>query len=267
MKVVLFCGGLGLRLRDYSENIPKPMVPIGNRPIIWHLMKYYAHYGHRDFILCLGYKGDAFKEYFLNYKEWVSNDFVLTNGGKSIRLLNTDTDDWSISFVHTGFDTNIGQRLMAVREHLDGEEMFMANYADNLTDMPLDRMVAYARERDKVACFMSTRPTHTFHCVDLHEDGHVRQLTPVTESDIWINGGFFVFKRTLFDYMQEGEELVLNPFERLVEAGELMSYRYDGFWACMDTFKERQLLNDMCRHERAPWQVWEKAGASPNGQT
>ena len=141
MKVVLFCGGRGLRLREHSEAIPKPMVPIGYRPILWHVMRYYAHYGHRDFILCLGYRGDAIKDYFLHYSEAVSNDFVLSDGGRQIELLTSDIADWRITFADTGLDTTIGERLRRVRHLLAGEEIFLANYGDTLTDAPLDRLV------------------------------------------------------------------------------------------------------------------------------
>ena len=153
MKVVLFCGGLGMRLRDYSEIIPKPMVNIGYRPILWHVMKYYAHYGHKEFILCLGYKADVIKDYFLNYNEYLSNDFVLTKGGKDLDLLHSDIDDWKITFVDTGLTTSIGQRLRAVQKHVGGEEMFLANYADGLSDCPLPILIDTLRERGKTAIF------------------------------------------------------------------------------------------------------------------
>ena len=136
MKVVIFCGGLGTRLREYSETIPKPLVNIGERPIIWHLMKYYAHFGHKDFILCLGYRGDLIKNFFLNYNECDSNDFVLSESGRKIELFNEDTSDWRITFVDTGLKSNIGQRLKAVEKHLEGEEVFLANYTDGLSDYP-----------------------------------------------------------------------------------------------------------------------------------
>ena len=143
MKVVLFCGGLGMRLREYSETIPKPMVNIGYRPILWHVMKYYAHYGHKDFILCLGYRADAIKNYFLNYNECASNDFVLSGGGKKLQLFNSDIHDWRITFADTGINSNIGQRLKAVEKYLEGEEEFLANYSDGLTDMPLPQQLEH----------------------------------------------------------------------------------------------------------------------------
>src|SRR5262249_46660265 len=143
MKVVLFCGGLGMRLREHSESIPKPMVPIGYRPILWHVMKYYAHYGHKDFILCLGYKADAIKHYFVNYDEAVSNDFVLSNGGRKLHLLNSDIHDWKITFVDTGLQSNIGQRLKQVERYIGEVEVFLANYSDGLTDLPLPKMIEH----------------------------------------------------------------------------------------------------------------------------
>src|SRR3954465_5322151 len=151
MKVVLFCGGLGMRLREYSENVPKPMVPLGYRPLVGQVMKYYARFGHTDFILCLGYRGDLIKQYFLNYEECTSNDFVLSQGGRRRELLNSDILDWRITFVETGLNSNIGERLKAVEHHLAGEELFLANYSDTLTDMPLPEQIADLSRRDKVA--------------------------------------------------------------------------------------------------------------------
>ena len=258
MKVVLFCGGLGLRLREYSENIPKPMVPIGYRPIIWHLMKYYARYGHKDFILCLGYKADVIKDYFLNYNECVSNDFVLgsDHGSREVKLLSKDIENWSITFVDTGYDANIGQRLAAVRKHLQGEKVFLANYSDNLSDVALPKMLEHFQQHDKVASFLSVKPSHSFHVVRMDRRGHVRALELVKSSDIWINGGFFTFKQEIFDYLGPGEELVLEPFQKLVKAGQLTTYKHEGFWACMDTFKEKQALEDLWSRGSAPWEVW-----------
>lgn len=258
MKVVLFCGGLGLRLREYSETLPKPMVPIGYRPIVWHLMKYYAHYGHKDFVLCLGHRGDVIKDYFLRYDECVSNDFVLTRGARERTLLSTDIADWSITFVDTGLHANIGQRLLAVREHLEGEEMFLANYSDNLTDAPLNDLIARHERSDRVASFLSVQPSQSFHVVQTGEGGEVSALVPVARAGLAINGGFFSFTRELWDYIEEGEELVHEPFQRLIARRKLMTAHHEGFWACMDTFKERQLLDDLHARGKAPWEVWRR---------
>ena len=256
MKVVLFCGGLGTRMRDYSESIPKPMVTIGYRPILWNLMKYYAHYGHKEFILCLGYKGDLIKEYFLNYNECLSNDFVLTNGGKDVLLYNSDISDWTISFVDTGLQSNIGQRLKAVERYLKDEDVFLANYADGLTDLPLPVYLEQFHQTNKIASFLCVQPSQSFHIVSVGEGNIVTNISPVKQSDLWINGGFFAFKKEIFDYIQDGEELVNEPFQRLIKKKELIAYRYSGFFGAMDTFKEKQQFDDMYNRGERPWAVW-----------
>jgi glucose-1-phosphate cytidylyltransferase len=258
MKVVLFCGGLGTRLKEYSETIPKPMVEIGYRPIMWHLMKYYASYGHTEFILCLGYRGDIIKNYFLNYNECLSNDFVLSEGGRTVQLLNQDISDWKITFVDTGATANIGQRLLAVRRHLGNDELFMANYADGLSDLYLPGYVEHFQKHGKVASFLSVQPSQTFHVVSAAANGLVNSIAPVQEMDLWINGGYFIFRREIFDYMRPGEELVNEPFQRLIAQQQLVTYRNPGFWACMDTFKEKKLFDDMVARGDTPWAVWEQ---------
>ena len=256
MKVVLFCGGLGMRLREYSDSIPKPMVEIGYRPLLWHVMKYYANFGHKDFILWLGNRADVIKRYFLEYNECISNNFVLSNGGKDLKLLNSDTQDWQITFVDTGLHSNIGQRLSAVKKYLDGEEMFLANYSDGLSDLPLPEIISHSKKHDKVACFLAVKPTQSFHVVSLVDDPLVTDIKHLTKSGIWINGGFFVFKKDIFDYMENGEELVSEPFHRLIKEKQLIGYKYNGFWVAMDTFKDKQMLDEMYSRGDAPWEIW-----------
>ncbi len=256
MKIVLFCGGLGMRLREFSETIPKSMVHIGHRPILWQVMRYYAHFGHKEFILCLGYKGELIKEYFLNYKETVSNDFVLSEGGRRVELLNSDIHDWKITFVNTGLGANIGQRLKAVESHLEGEDVFLANYTDLLSDLPLPTLMDFFYTQNRIGCFVSVPPTQSFHLVSSVDDGLVESISHVGQAGVRINGGFFVFKKPIFDYIKNGEELVHEPFQRLINEKQLVAYKYDGFWACMDTFKERQLLEDMYTRGQTPWEVW-----------
>lgn len=260
MKVVLFCGGQGMRLRmrEYSDSIPKPMVEIGYRPLLWHVMKYYASYGYKDFILCLGYRGDIVKKYFLDYNETTSNDFVLTEGGKSIRLLGSDIDDWRITFLDTGLRSNIGQRLKAVEMYLDGDEVFMANYSDGLSDVPLDKVLDHFCRSNKIASFISVQPTQSFHVVSFKEDMTVNNIQNLTKSGIWINGGYFVFKKDIFRYLRDNEELIEEPFQRLIAEGQLTTYKYDGFWVAMDTFKDKQLLDEMHSKGNAPWEIWKK---------
>jgi glucose-1-phosphate cytidylyltransferase len=258
MKVVLFCGGLGTRLKEHSETIPKPMVEIGYRPIMWHLMRYYAHYGHKDFILCLGYRGDVIKNYFLHYNEALSNDFVLSHGGREIRTFKNDIEDWTITFVDTGLKSNIGQRLKAVQKYLDGDALFMANYADGLSDLCLPDYLDFVTRQDKVANFLCVQPSQSFHIVEMGRESLVSSIHSVDRADLWINGGFFVFKKEIFDYMREGEELVQEPFHRLIDEEQLIGYRHRGFWACMDTLKEKMLFDEMYARGERPWAVWEK---------
>jgi glucose-1-phosphate cytidylyltransferase len=259
MKVVLFCGGAGMRLRGYADDVPKPMVQIGTRPILWHLMKYYAHFGHKDFILCLGYKGNCIKDYFLNYDESVSNDFVWSKGGKNVHFLNRDIDDWTITFVETGASANIGQRLKAVEPYLEGEEIFFANYGDGLSDAPLPSMLERFRESGAVASLLLVQPPSSFDIVYAENEGIVREIRPITHSDIWLNGGFFVMRNEIFSHIQPGEELVREPFQRLIDKKALLAQRYSGFWQCMDTFKDKQHLEEI-NQGPAPWKVWSQSG-------
>jgi glucose-1-phosphate cytidylyltransferase len=259
VKVVLFCGGLGLRIRDYSDSVPKPLVAIGSRPILWHVMKYYAHYGHKDFILCLGYKGDAIKQFFLSYNECMSNDFTLSQGGKKLELFNSDIQDWNITFVDTGIDSNIGQRLKAVEKYLDGEEMFLANYTDGLTDLHLPSLIENFQSRGSVATFLSAPLNLSYHIVDTGEQGLVSEIREMTKSNLRINSGYFAFRRQIFDYIFPGEELVKEPFQRLISEKKLMAHEHQGFFLAMDTFKDRQQMEDLLSTGAAPWELWKKS--------
>jgi glucose-1-phosphate cytidylyltransferase len=263
MKVVLFCGGQGLRMREFSATIPKPMVNIGSRPILWHIMKYYAHYGHKDFILCLGHGSDFIKNYFLNYNECISNDFVLSKGGKKVQLFNSDINDWNITFADSGVASNLGERLKAVEKYLDGEDVFLANYSDGLTDLSLNDQIAHFKRERKVASFLCVRPNLSFHFITLNPDGVVESIKDVRRSDIWINGGYFVFRKEIFQYMEDGEELLYEPFQRLLARQQLLAYKYDGFWAPMDTFKDKQTLEDIYAGGHAPWAVWTESARVP----
>jgi glucose-1-phosphate cytidylyltransferase len=256
VKVVLFCGGLGLRLQEASSRVPKPLIPVGEQPILLHLMKYYAHFGHTEFILCLGHKAQTFKEYFLHYNEALSNDFVLSEGGRKVELLNQDMDNWRITFVDTGRNTNVGGRMRAVRPYLQDDEHFLANYGDQLTDAPLQEMIDRLKASGKVASLLSVKPTYTTHILSVRDEGVVTGVDSMNNGAVWINGGFFVFRHDVFDYIREGEELVEEPFARLIQAQELLAYRYEGFWAAMDTLKEKQTLDTLAQTARPPWAVW-----------
>jgi glucose-1-phosphate cytidylyltransferase len=218
-------------------------------------MKYYAHFGHTDFILCLGYKGNCIKDYFLNYDESVSNNFVWSQGGKNVELLNRDIDDWTITFVETGANANIGQRLKAVEPYVRDQEMFLANYGDGLSDVPLPGMLDTFRESDAIASMLLVQPTSSFDIVYAGSEGMVREIRPMSGTDIFINGGFFALRNEIFRYIQPGEELVREPFQRLIQKRALLAYKYNGFWQCMDTFKDKQQLEEL-NQGPAPWKVW-----------
>src|SRR4051795_13406838 len=207
MKVVLFCGGLGMRMREFSEAVPKPMVPIGYRPILWHVMKYYAHFGHKDFILCLGYKANVIKDYFLEYQESVSNNFVFSQGGKKLDFMQRDIDDWTITFVDTGLRSTIADRLRLVEPHLRGEEVFLANYSDSLTDFELPTLIeAFRAQRDSIGTFLAVHPTFSsLDTVHATADGLVQGIRPMKDAQLWVNGGYFVLRREIFSYIKPGE--------------------------------------------------------------
>ena len=254
MKVVLFCGGLGTRIRDYGENIPKPMIPVGDQPILWHVMQYYSQYGHRDFVLCLGYKANIIKEFFLNWRQQTYTDCVISESGRKVEYLGDGQPDWRVTLVDTGIWRNIGQRLCAVRDHVKDEEMFLANYSDGLTNAPLPKMIELLERTGKTGCFLAVRPALTFHLVEFGNGGEVQRMRASADADIWINAGYFVFRNRVFDYIREGEELVVEPFERMIAAGELIAYRHDGFFRPMDTLRDKQILEDMVQRGDMPWQ-------------
>jgi glucose-1-phosphate cytidylyltransferase len=253
MKVVLFCGGLGTRLREHSETIPKPLVDVGGRPIIWHLMNYYAGYGHKDFILCLGYRADMIRRYFLDYNPYLSADFVMEDGGRKLSASTSDISEWRITFVDTGLHSNLGGRLLRVREYLEGEDAFLANYSDQLSDLPFDQYLDRALKHGVTASFVSVKPQQSFHNVEADEEGFVERLRSAQEAEYRINGGYFVLRREIFDAIEPGEELVEEPFARLAEQRQLWTYRYDGFWRAIDTFKDKIIFDRMDGGENRPW--------------
>ena len=255
MKTVLFCGGLGTRIRDYSENIPKPMIPIGGKPILWHLMNYYSQYGHKDFVLCLGYKANVIKEFFLNYQPHIYADCVVSDFGSSVQTLGDPQHDWRITMIDTGTWRSIGERLFAVRAHVQNEEMFLANYSDGLSDVHLPAMIETFEQSGKVACFVAARPNFSLHLIDMDRDGRVNAIRPTHNADLWINGGFFIFRSQIFEYMRDGEDLVEQPFHRLIEDDQLLAFRHEGFWRPMDTLKDREVLEDLVDQGRMPWRI------------
>jgi glucose-1-phosphate cytidylyltransferase len=258
MKVVLFCGGLGTRLREHSDTIPKPLVSIGSRPIIWHLMRYYAHYGHKDFVLCLGYRGDLVRDYFLTYQETMSNDFTMSEGGRQIELHSTDISDWRITFVDTGLHANIGERLLKIRKYVQDEPAFLANYADGLSDVPIDQMIADFEAKQVVATFVGVNGWNTFHTVNATPSGIATSIGALSSKELLINGGYFVLRQDVFDYIELGDELVEQPFQRLIAKQLLGVYRHSGFWRAMDTFKDKITFDRLEARGDCPWMVWKR---------
>ena len=263
MKVVIFCGGKGMRMRDFDQRTPKPLAPIGQRPVIWHVMKYYAYYGHTDFVLCLGYGSQEIKNYFINYQEWDSNDFTLTRHSRSVTLHQSDLDEWNISFVDTGHDSLLGERLRRVRHLLD-DETFLCNYADSLTDCSIDDIVKQHEHLNATATILAARPTRSLHVLEIDDDSRIETIGPMNDSDIWVNGGYMVLEPEIFDVIEEGDELVDEPFHRLAAKGKLAAYRYSGNWMACDTFKDRQEMEDLWVAGKAPWAKWRQTDRGIN---
>jgi len=270
VKVVIFCGGLGLRMRSGPESAPKPMMPIGHRPVLWHVMRYYAHFGHTEFILCLGHGADAVKDYFLTYRETHSNDFVLSKGGEQIELLSSDISEWRITFVDTGIATPIGERLRRVRRYLDDDEIFLANYGDVLTDAPMNSIIDRLLATDAVGSLLAVPPQDSFHVVDVDSESHITGFVPVADMSMRINGGYFVFRQGIFDYLNEGEDLVMDACARAAADGRMLAIPYDGFWAAMDTLKERSWLEGLYHSGQSPWAAWRNylsSGSATDAET
>jgi glucose-1-phosphate cytidylyltransferase len=266
VKVVLFCGGLGMRMREGAASAPKPMNMIGDRPLLWHVMRYYAHFGHTDFILCLGYGAAAVKDYFIRYDETLSNDFTLVAGGRDIQMHSTDITDWNISFIDTGLRSTIGERLMRVRSLVENDEMFLANYADTLTDAPLHDLVdRFDCAQNAVASMLAVPPVSTHHVVEIDDEGQVSGVREVRKLMQWENGGYFVLRPDIFDVLREGEDMVPHAFARLVPQRRLLAQRYNGFWRAADTFNDRAELEDMFHRGQCPWMLWDpqRKGTAP----
>lgn len=265
MKVVLFCGGLGMRMRSGEGSAPKPMMTIGHRPVLWHVMRYYAHFGHTEFILCLGYGSQAVKDYFLNYNETASNDFVLTKGCSEVELLSADVSEWRITFVDTGLETAIGERLRRVRHFLEDDDVFLANYGDVLTDAPQNDIINQVLESGAAGSLLAVSPQDSFHVVEIGADQKISRFTAAADMRLRINGGYFVLRQSIFDYLNEGEDLVMDACVRAADAGKMLAVPYDGYWACMDTLKERAALEEQYLTGDSPWTVWRRPWGS-NGR-
>ncbi|HEV8384794.1 MAG TPA: sugar phosphate nucleotidyltransferase [Candidatus Acidoferrales bacterium] len=256
-KVVILCGGLGTRMKEETEYRPKALVDIGGRPILWHLMRTYYKYGYRKFVLCLGYKGWMIKDYFLNY-QCRQHDFTLRlrSGASMVWDHSDEPEDWEITFVDTGANTQTGGRLFRIRHHIK-EDYFLANYVDGLSDINLDELVAYHKDKKKTATLSGFHARSRYGVVRVNGDGIVNYWQEKPLMNDLTPGGFFVFNRNIFDALDEDCILEMGPLDKLAKTGELALYRHDGFWYCMDTFKEAQALNEMWACGKAPWRTWE----------
>lgn len=256
MKVIILCGGFGTRLREETEYRPKPMVEIGGRPILWHIMKIYAHYGYRDFVLCLGYKGHMIKEYFLNY-EAMNNDFTISLGRESRLEFNGHhaEDGFRVTLADTGQDTMTGGRIKRVQKYV-GKETFMATYGDGVADVDVSALVRFHKSHGRIATVTAVRPVSRFGVLDL-DHSRVATFAEKPPVDTWVNAGFFVFEPAIFDYL-EGDECVLErePLERLAADGQLMGYQHPGLFFAMDTYRDYLRLNELWDTGQAPWRVW-----------
>jgi len=258
MKVVILCGGLGTRLREETEFRPKPLVDVGGRPILWHIMKLYAHYGFREFVLCLGYRGNMIKEYFLNY-EAMNNDFTICLGKKSqIRYNdNHEEQDYFVTLAETGAESMTGGRVKRVQKYIGSESPFMVTYGDGVSDVDISKLLEFHRSHGKIATVTTFRPVSRFGILDINESNQVKNFIEKPKSDAWASAGFFVFENGIFDYL-DGDQCVLErePLERLAEKGQLMAYHHEGFFFAMDTYREYQVLNELWKSGDAPWKKW-----------
>ena len=258
MKVVILCGGQGTRIRELTELIPKPMVEVGGHPILWQIMKIYSHYSYKDFILCLGYKGDVIRNYFLQY-DLLHSDFTVELGGKRItpHTCSHDEQDWRICLAETGADTMTGGRLKNIEQYVD-EDVFMLTYGDGVADIDIDALLSFHKTHGRIATVTAVRPVARFGELELDGDlARSFQEKPQTNEG-WINGGFFVFNRRIFDYL-DGDDCILErePLGRLASEGELAVYRHHGYWRCMDTQRDAEFLNAEWANGNPPWAVWQ----------
>ena len=257
MKVVILCGGMGTRLREETEFRPKPMVDVGGRPILWHIMKIYAHYGFNEFVLCLGYRGNVIKEYFLNYAA-MSNDFTLRLGDRQVLEFdgNHAEQDFRVTLAETGLNTMTGGRVARVAKYLDADT-FLVTYGDGLADIDLPALVDFHRGHGKLATVTTVRPTSRFGVVEMDPQDRVTLFAEKPQSGDWISAGFFVFQRGFLEYLS-GDDCIMEraPMERLVADGQLMALRHEGFFQAMDTYREYELLNRLWNGGQAAWKVW-----------
>lgn len=256
MKTVILCGGRGTRLGAHGANLPKALIEIGEKPVIWHLLKIYSHYGFDDFVLCLGYLGSEIKRFFVE-QNWLGSDFTLENNSNFPVLKNSpELENWRVTFAETGLDTNTGGRLKRIQKYLDGEETFFVTYGDGLANVNLEKLGEFHRSHGRVATLTAVHPRTNFGIIKLDGDGFVTEFQEKPVMQEWINGGFFVFDRRIFDYLDDDSILEREPLERLAKEKELVAFPHDGFWKCVDTFKDNLEFNQLWSENKADWKVW-----------
>ena len=257
MKAILLAGGLGTRLREETEYRPKPMVDVGGRPILWHIMKGYAQHGVTDFVICAGYRGDVIKDYFLNF-EGRTQDFTIKLGNPSEVTFHggiAEENGWQITVADTGAETMTGGRVKRVEQHIAGERC-MVTYGDGLADVDIAALLAFHESHGRLATVTTVRPLSRFGVMDMDDQGQVEQFREKPLTDDYVNAGFFIFEPEVFNYLDEECVLEQAPLEALAAEGQLMAYRHEGFWQPMDTFREFTMLNEMWDSGDAPWKVW-----------
>lgn len=256
MKTVILCGGRGTRLGEHGVSVPKALFPIGGKPIIWHLLKIYSSYDIKDFVLCLGYLGDEIKRYFVE-QSWLSEDFTLEGAERIIQSTNhQEQHDWRITFAETGLDTNTGGRLKKVEKYLADEEDFCVTYGDGLSNVDIKSLIEYHKAHGKIATLTAVNPNSSFGLLKLDGDNTITEFVEKPRLQDWINGGFFVFNRRIFDYLDENCILEREPFERLAREKQLVAYKHTDFWKCMDTYKDNIEFNQLWESGKPDWKIW-----------
>lgn len=258
MKVVIFAGGLGTRISEETEVRPKPMVEIGGKPILWHIMKIYSHYGFNDFIICLGYKGYIIKEYFMNY--FLHNsDIQIDLANNNMKILGTRSESFNVTLVETGLNTKTAGRLQQIKRYVENED-FMLTYGDGVSDIDINALIKFHKEKNKIATLTAVQPDARFGGMDIETNNSVNSFREKAKSDLqWVNGGFFVLKPEIFKYLQKDMSNTMwedEPLEKLTADGELVAYKHNGFWKCMDALRDKIELNNLWETNNAPWKTW-----------